>query len=226
MRVFVRDMLAWIVYGLRYGAWRVSFAMARGGTVHGVRVKLAPVLHEEVGTRALQKVSAALNLIAEYDPRRMRRIARDMPWIWIQSSAYAPASFRDHARLCTLDREWVAAQENSPALIAAVLVHEATHARLFRRNIPYPEGARARVEALCDAQSAAFARRLPDGEGLARRMLDRRPDETYLSDETLHRRLSDAKPRDLDATRKDIEDSDLPAWLKKLLLRLVRLRAA
>jgi len=221
-------LLWWrIRYGVWYLDWRISFAIARGSTLHGVKVKLAPVLDEEIGTRALEKVEAALDLIAEHDPRRMSRIARDLRWIWIQRAAYAPAYFIKELRLCVLDRAYIVADSTPPAMIAVSIVHEAAHARLFSRDIPYPAPARPRIEAVCDAQSAEFARRLPDGEPLVRRILEGRPaDVTHWSDDKLDRRMADAKHAEFEATRQELEASDLPAWLKRMLHKMIRSRAA
>ena len=51
-----------------------------------------------------------------------------------------------------------------PELIASVIVHEATHARLMRCGIGYEEELRARVEKVCLRRELAFAAKLPNGE--------------------------------------------------------------
>jgi hypothetical protein len=216
---------------IRLALWHfrcwVSLATARGRTVHGVSIRLGPVLNEAIGTRAIAVVESALDLIAQHDPRRMSRIARDIRWIWVQRTAYAAGYWIQDLRVCVLDREYVTAADTATWMIAATIVHEATHARLFRHNIPYVEPARARIEAICDAQSVDFARRLPGGESFARWILQSRPvDSTHWSDEKLDRRMSEAKPIELDAIRKEIEDASLPVWLKNLLRWAVRWRAA
>jgi hypothetical protein len=210
-----------------YLGWRISLAMAPGRMIQGVRVKLGPLLDNAVGAHVLELVELALNLIAQYDPRRMRRIARDIRCIWIHQAAYADAFFIEDLRLCVLNRGYVTARDTAPDMIAATIVHEAVHARLQSRNIQYVEPLRARVERLCDAETLAFARRLPGGESLAHRIIESRPtDEATWSDESLHRRLADGKRIDLAATGKEIDDSNLPACLKRFLHRLVRWRAA
>jgi hypothetical protein len=189
-------------------------------------VKLAAVLDERVGTIVLEKAYAALNLIAEHDPRRMKRMARDLRWIWIKRSAFAPAFSYTSTKVCILDREYWAEQDNPAALLAAVLVHEATHARLFAHGIEYVESARARIEGLCDAQSVMFARRLPDGESVVRRLERRSVDPEVWSDTTLDRRMLESKQVELDAMLADIENAELPTWVKKLLQKWTRARAA
>src|SRR5262245_53207892 len=49
-------------------------------------------------------------------------------------------------------------------MIASVIVHEATHARLRRCGIGYNEDERARVEAICARRKLVFAAKLPNGE--------------------------------------------------------------
>ena len=129
--------------------------------------------------------------------------------------------------MCVLDRNWVTAPDTMPDMIAASIVHEATHARLDGLNIQYLEPLRARIERLCDAESIAFARRVPNGESLARRIIESRPtDAAHWSDERLDDRILKARRSDMDAMRKELDDAHLPAWLKKLLQRLARSRAA
>jgi hypothetical protein len=55
-------------------------------------------------------------------------------------------------------------RHHPPELIAAAIVHEATHARLWRCGIGYDEELRARVEAACFRRELAFAAKLPNGE--------------------------------------------------------------
>ena len=65
------------------------------------------------------------------------------------------------------------AETTSPELIAAVIVHEATHARLERYGIGYEEKLRARIEAVCFRRELAFAAKLPNGEAVRQPAEDR-----------------------------------------------------
>src|SRR6266542_5713544 len=210
-------MLWWrIRYAVWYLAWRIEFGVAQWRTLYGVNVGVAPMRDDQIKARAFEKVAAALDLIAEYEPRRLRRIARDIQGVWVRRAAYAPAYYIEALRLCVIDRKFVTPEDTAPAMIAVALVHEATHARLFRNKIPYTEAIRPRIEAVCDEQSAAFARRLPDGESLARRILEGRPaDPSHWSNDNLDRRLVEARYDEVEAVRQELEDSDLPPWLKR-----------
>ena len=212
--------IRYVVWWLR---WRALFGLAQWRTLHGMKVGVAPVLDDHSHVQAFRKVEAALGLIAASEPRHLRRILRDMDRIWIDRDGYAPAYFLKALRLCVIDREFLITDATEPSLIAAVIVHEATHARLYRNAIHYVEPLRSRIEAICDAESAAFARRLPEGELLARRILKDRPnDANHWSDQNLDRRLSNARLIELESAHKEIDDSNLPTWLKKLLHRVVR----
>lgn len=221
-------MLWWrIRYAVWYLAWRMEAGIAEWRTLYGVKVGVAFVLDEQSGARAFEKIEAALGLIARYEPRRLRRIARDMQHVWVRRDAYAPAYYVEELRQCVIDRNFLTAEDTAPAMVAVAIVHEGTHARLFKNRIPYTEAIRARIEAVCDKESAAFARRLPDGESLARRIVAGRPgDPTHWSNDNLNRRLVEARHLEIAAARKELEDSDLPLWLKKLVRRVIRSRAA
>ena len=64
--------------------------------------------------------------------------------------------------MCVIDERFVVDEGTTPEMIASVIVHEATHARLFRMGIGYEEGRRARVEQVCLRRELAFAAKLPD----------------------------------------------------------------
>jgi hypothetical protein len=63
-----------------------------------------------------------------------------------------------------LDRRFVLAETSTPELIAATIVHEATHARLHHRGIAYKEEWRQRIERACVRRELAFAAKLPHGD--------------------------------------------------------------
>jgi hypothetical protein len=63
-----------------------------------------------------------------------------------------------------IDERFLVASASHPELIAAVIVHEAAHARLMRYGIGYEAPLRHRVEAICARREAAFAAKLPNGE--------------------------------------------------------------
>lgn len=75
----------------------------------------------------------------------------------------AVAQFDPHSWTCELDGRFVLDDTTTPELIAVTIVHEATHARLFKRGFGYVEEVRDRVEEICLRRDLAFTARLPDG---------------------------------------------------------------
>ena len=109
------------------------------------------------------RMEEGLRLIKQYDPIRYRRLIRDLDRIWITLLPGDLGHYRTELKLCALDERYVLAEDTTPDLIASVIVHEATHARLKRRGIGYDEPIQSRVEAVCFRRELAFADKLPNG---------------------------------------------------------------
>jgi hypothetical protein len=115
------------------------------------------------GEAALDRVERALMLIALHDPVRYRRILRDLERIWVHLVVGGGAEFDASLLACKLDERFVLDESTPTEVIAAMIVHEATHARLWHYGIPYDAPIRHRIEAICARREIAFANRLPDG---------------------------------------------------------------
>lgn len=113
---------------------------------------------------SLSKIEEALRLIRERDPRRYARLTRDLESVWVVLLAGALGQFQHRDWTCELDERFVA--EASVERVALTIVHEATHARLWRRGFRYEPEIRHRVEAICFGEERAFATRLPAFEEL------------------------------------------------------------
>lgn len=121
--------------------------------VDGVRV----VAFEPVN---IDRIESALRLIGEHDPIRYRHLVQDLERIWVSVVPGSVARFRRSDWTCELDEPFV--ETATPGLIASVIVHEATHARLYRMGFGYEEAIRERVEKICLRRELAFARRFPN----------------------------------------------------------------
>ena len=115
----------------------------------------------EKSSPASRRVEEALGLIKTYDRIRYDRLLRDLDRIFIRVLADSIASFNHSLNACQLDPRFI--QASRPELIASVIVHEATHARLMRCGIGYDEALRARVERVCVRRERAFGAKLPNG---------------------------------------------------------------
>jgi hypothetical protein len=122
--------------------------------VDGVRVLASALANVE-------RVETALNLIREHDPVRHGRLIRDLEQIWVWAIPGSVGRFRHLGWTCDLDKQFV--ETTTPDLIASVIVHEATHARLFRMGFGYEEAIRERVEQICLRRELAFAAKVPNG---------------------------------------------------------------
>jgi hypothetical protein len=109
----------------------------------------------------LPRVEDALALIKSCDPLRYDRLVRDLDRILVRLVFHGNACFDPKLNACSLDPRFVSAEASSIDVIAAAIVHEATHARLWRKGIRYEQGIRHRVEAICFRRELAFANKLP-----------------------------------------------------------------
>jgi len=164
------------------------------------------------------KVEEALVLIRTYAPLRFARLQQDVGCIFVFGSLDYRGTWRNEIRMCELKETFIRSPETSAATVASVLVHEAMHARLMRWGFGYEEYRRARTERICYKAQRAFARRLPDGEGLvgeAGQRIDETRDHALWSDAAF-------RERNLQTLR----DMGWPEWTLRALAGLAaRLQA-
>src|ERR1700743_1110393 len=98
---------------------------------------------------ALQRVESALQLMKQQSLLHYSRVVRHLDRIWVNLTPGAFGSSYRQINACVLDERFVLDENTTPALIASVIVHEATHARLERWGIHYDEARRHRIEAIC-----------------------------------------------------------------------------
>jgi hypothetical protein len=164
------------------------------------------------------RIALALDLIAAVDPRRFARIRRDMPNIRVIRAG--GGFFEAAIPTCVVD--WPHVMWNPVVELAKTIVHEATHARLHRAGIDYPERWQRRIERRCLLEEVAFLRRLPDGGAqAARREAQVEPalaSEWWLPHNAIERAIAQARAE------------SVPRWLLRWLeyrqARLARRAAA
>ena len=138
---------------------RLALRLSTSKTIDGLWVGV----WQDKPQQYLQRVEEALSLIKTCDRVRYDRLIRDPKRVWVFLLPASIGSFKEALQACQLDPRFVLDQRSTPDIIAAVIVHEATHARLRRCGFGYREEVRPRVEAICVRRELAFARRLPDG---------------------------------------------------------------
>jgi len=150
----------------------------------------------------VEKVSAALRLIRQVSARRYRRMIHDLRRILVSDVGTSSYSFV--TKMCILDLQIV--RKKSYGYVALILVHEATHARLYHAGIPTWQSIQGRVERLCVREQIAFASELGEvGWGGAAEMIG-----------ALERALAVpwwTEARQFETRLRVITDSDLPRWL-------------
>lgn len=176
--------------------------------MHGVTV--VAFADGERSRALLDRVRAALDLVARHDPKSLAGIADHFDHIQVLSTlGVANAQYLHAERLCLLSAEYLERPGTEPARLAMSLVHELTHARHFSRAKPAAMSL-AQAEWLCIGAELAFVRKVPGTAHLqqaARKRLERRAD-FY------------ARPAEMEREAEFIHAQKLPRWFVWLLERL------
>jgi len=152
-----------LAYLVRWPIARALLAMSWKKVSHGIII--ADFTIDGTDSPLGARVEEALDMLERVDPRRARIVSRELSVIAV-SVAEGPA-FWPHAIACVMPSHYVQAEGVDGLAIA--IVHEATHARLWRRGFRYEPEIRGRIERACVREEIRFARRLPDpAEILAR----------------------------------------------------------
>jgi len=133
----------------------------------------------------LARIHDALHLIREYAPRRHERIRRDVRRFIILAAGgpqYWPG-----VDAITLTRRMLVSEPTEE--VALVIVHEATHARLYSMGIRYLPAMRERIERACVRAEVAFAKELPDAEWWVA-SVQKQLDTPWWTDAEIHARRS------------------------------------
>jgi hypothetical protein len=169
---------------------------------------------EDKPEAGLRRVEEALHLIKSYDRRRYDRLIRDLERVWVRLIPGGLAQFDSSIWACLLDPRDLLDETRSPELIASWIVHEATHARLWRWGIGYQEELRSRVEAVCLRREQAFAAKLPDG-ALIREQADWKlsayANQDYWTDEACRARM-------IEGYAGALQYVGMPSWFIKSML--------
>jgi hypothetical protein len=103
------------------------------------------------------------------------------------------------------------------ARLASIIVHEATHARLGRCGIGYPEKLRFRIEMVCWRRELAFVSKLPNSAELEEQIVHTlhwygsKPE--WFANESFHK-------RNLAGTLEALRYLGAPEWVTKLIVKM------
>jgi hypothetical protein len=130
--------------------------------VHGLPVRIVNTRPDIETEQVVQRLTAALDLVARYAPRCYRRLHGDLAGFVVERFACRGAFFPD-SRECLVELTFTVNPQHSLPEIAASIVHEATHARVAQWCGTLPPAQRPREERLCRRAELAFGLALPDG---------------------------------------------------------------
>jgi hypothetical protein len=153
--------------------------------VLGLRVVVVNTRPDIATSFVLARFTAAVSLIAQYQPWRLQHLRRDVAQIRIAAfpsrGAYIAVDRTVLTELSFLARE----AEFTPAQIASSILHEGVHARVHQMamHLGFDLAHRdmAREERLCRRAEVAFGRALPDALGAP--VVARAADALTLSDD-------------------------------------------
>lgn len=115
-------------------------------------------LNESLTTRLLSQLQSALELIKHVDPRIFQRLHRDIKRIMLVS--VGGPEYWPFANGLIVNADVVEGSDSE--FVALTIVHEGTHARLWKSGIRYTPELRERIERVCVRAELAFVSRLPD----------------------------------------------------------------
>lgn len=116
---------------------------------------------QDVRQIVLQKVFAGLDILAETAPKQLERIPMLMLGVTVRPLPNRAAEWNAMLAVCQLDQHYLADSRATPVGVAAMIIHELTHARLDRAKILYTGTNRGRIERICRLAERNFLFRLP-----------------------------------------------------------------
>lgn len=174
--------------------------------IRGVAVSL--FVPQEGDWQAVEpKLASALDLIALHAPVRFGWLLRDTDGIWVFGDVGPLGAWQYQLRVIRLRLTHCLDPRVTDAHLACTLVHEATHAYLWRLGFRYPEDQRAQLERICTRSERVFLQRVP-GEAALLEWKRSQP-EPVAADYS--------EQAFLERARRVLRESDIPEWAMYLL---------
>ena len=148
-------------------------------TVRGFTVVVENTRPDIETADVLARLDDALALIERYQPWRLAHLRRDLAMIWIVRypcrGAYYPIE-----RACVTELTFLARRDISAATVAASIIHEGMHARVFQMRVSPENRDLPREERLCRRAEVEFGQALPSE--LGHPVIDRATESLRLGD--------------------------------------------
>jgi hypothetical protein len=197
------------------GLTRAIFRLSPKRTLQEIPTAVLFISSEEERRTCFDKIDGALSLIRAVAPVRFAQVQRDIQSILVCGDPSTLAQYNIDLHMCEFNFYAVVSESNRVEEIAAALVHEAQHGRLFRLGFGYEEPVRARIERVCYRAQRAFGARVPNGASLlADASAGMALDVTHFSGAARSEQQAAA-----------VEDFSGPKWLMRLLASVLRRRA-
>lgn len=128
--------------------------------IHGVRVEVNNTRPDIATHDVLERLTESLDLIATYQPWRLRHLQRDVRAIRVERFACRGA-FVPGDRAIITELTFLARRDITAAPVASSILHEGVHARVHAMGIERGEDDLPREERLCRRAELAFGHALP-----------------------------------------------------------------
>jgi hypothetical protein len=168
----------------------------------------------EIETKdVIARLDGALALLEKYVPHHYRRLRRDFSGFLIERRAYRGA-FIVATRSCLVELTFVVNPAFTLSQVAATILHEAMHARLYARSIAVTQAEAHRQERFCRRAEIEFGELVPDGGPIVQRAME----TLQLSDAEIAPVIDQglAAKRVVEA---DLAASTLPLWYRRRIAR-------
>lgn len=146
-----------IALAYRWVVTKVLLLISPSVSVEGL---IVVALNGSVAPAAIAQLRSAIRLIDAHAPLLLARLRRDVRRLMLVQTG--GPEYWPFANGFILNAAFVV--DSDVEFIALTIIHESTHARLWRAGVRYGPACRERIERLCVQAEASFARRLPDGE--------------------------------------------------------------
>ncbi len=161
---------------------RLIFYTCPRREAHGIQL-VVPGSEAHDTERFFHGITNALGLIQRTDPRRWRRVKKELRWVVLVNGG----GEYYHSGLQAYVVGVPTLRTRSEADLAATIVHEATHGRLHRWGISDRPALRERIERLCVGEEIGFLKHLPGTEDLIEKRLCALK-SAWWTEESLHQR--------------------------------------
>ncbi len=146
---------------------RMAYSGSTAPVIDGIQISdSAADTSDEQAERFQAYMREALALIKTFDPLRYRRTVRHLRFI-VNGPCASSARYEHELKACRIDFNRYLLEDEGTihpwyvVSFAKSIVHEATHACLMSRFIPYTYQNRVRVERVCVDQQNLFLTKLP-----------------------------------------------------------------